>query len=250
MSDPLPLVTCIMPTYGRPVYVCESVGMFLQQDYPAKELLIYNDCAGQTFEPSHPEIRILNTEHRFASLGEKRNACIEAARGEFIAIWDDDDVYLPWRISHSVQEAQRWNTPFYRPEAFLAFWNEETLHDNHAVPGWMNHSTIMFRKSLWAEVGGYPHRDVGEDAEFLARIHAHLGETFITYPIDPDDRFMILRGASLYAHMSMSGGAQPLDTTPGDYPATPRQVSDPRLYKDLCRIRESRGSGGASLIRS
>ena len=243
MSDPLPLVTCIMPTYGRPEYVCESVGMFLDQDYPAKELLIYNDCAGQIFESRDPEVRIFNTDHRFDSLGEKRNACIEAARGEFIAIWDDDDIYLPWRLSYSLSEAQRWNTPFYRPEAFLAFWNEESLHDNHSVPGWISHPTVMFRKSLWTEVGGYPACNVGEDAEFFARIHEHLGQTFITYPIHPDDRFMILRGASMYAHMSISGGAYALDTAPGIYAASRRPVSDPRLYKDLCRIRNLRSLG-------
>ncbi len=239
MPEDSPLITCIMPTYGRPQYVCESVGMFLDQDFPSKELLIYNDCVGQTFESCDPEVRIVNTDRRFATLGEKRNACIQAACGEFIAIWDDDDVYLPWRLSLSLSEAERWNTPFYRPEAFLAFWDEDRLHDNHSVPGWLSHSTVMFRKALWLEVGGYPSCNVGEDAEFFGRIHAHLGQDFITYPIHPDDRFMILRGSSMYEHMSISGGLQALDTTPGVYPAHRRPISNPRLSTEVRRIKEA-----------
>ncbi len=40
-------VSCIMPTYGRPDFVAQSVAMFLAQDYAEKELIILNDCPGR-----------------------------------------------------------------------------------------------------------------------------------------------------------------------------------------------------------
>ena len=83
----LPLVSCIMPTFGRPDYVAESISMFLAQDYPAKELIILNDCCGQTLLGKFPGVRIINATSRWATLGEKRNAAIELASGEFIAVW-------------------------------------------------------------------------------------------------------------------------------------------------------------------
>ena len=86
----LPLISCIMPTYGRPQYVHESVKMFLDQDYPAKELVILNDCAGQVFHCELSNVRVFNTSQRYRSLGEKRNECIRKSRGELLAIWDDD----------------------------------------------------------------------------------------------------------------------------------------------------------------
>ena len=76
-----PLVSCIMPTYGRPDYVQESVAMFLAQDYPYKELIVLNDCPEQEFHGDLPGVRVINEQTRYASLGEKRNVAIEAAAG-------------------------------------------------------------------------------------------------------------------------------------------------------------------------
>jgi hypothetical protein len=38
---------------------------------------------------------------------------IHEAGGQFRAVWDDDDVYMTWRLSYSVAEMQRHATPFY-----------------------------------------------------------------------------------------------------------------------------------------
>lgn len=227
--EALPLVSCIMPTYGRPEYVSESVAMFLAQDYPNKELLILNDCAGQEFSGHFPNVRIINQPWRWPSLGEKRNGCITAASGSVIAVWDDDDVYLPWRISHSWSEMRRLGTPFYRPAEFWAYWGSDALHDNQAVEGWISHPWVMFTRDLWAAVDGYPNADLGEDAQFFERIHQTLGEAFIKYEIARNDRFGILRGTSQYQHMSISGGWNPLDTTPGHIPIRPTAIRDPVL---------------------
>jgi glycosyltransferase involved in cell wall biosynthesis len=227
--ETLPLISCIMPTYGRPEYVNESLAMFLAQDYPRKELIILNDCADQQFEGDFPDVRIVNQNSRFASLGEKRNTCIQLAKGSVIAIWDDDDVYLPWRLSFSWSEMDRLGIPFYRPAEFWAYWGDDNLHDNQSVPGWVSHAWVMFTKALWQKIDGYPHVDIGEAAQFFERIHQELGETFIKYELARKDRFGILRGSSLYQHMSINGGKHTLDTTPGNYHIVPAENFDPIL---------------------
>jgi cellulose synthase/poly-beta-1,6-N-acetylglucosamine synthase-like glycosyltransferase len=227
--EELPLISCIMPTYGRPRYVDESVAMFLEQDYPRRELIVLNDCEGQTFEGDFPGVRIVNHDRRFSSLGEKRNECIRLARGSIVAIWDDDDVYLPWRLSLSWREMERLDVLFYRPAEFWAYWGEQSLHDNQTIPGWFSHPTVLFSKDLWEKVGGYPPLDIGEDAQFFEKIHRALGETFIKYEIESKDRFFILRGVSHYHHTSISGGTGSLDTKPGIYRVKPREISDPTL---------------------
>ncbi len=237
-----PFISCIMPTYGRPQYVNESVAMFLAQDYPYKELVILNDCPGQHFASDIPNVRVINHDARFASLGEKRNRCIELAQGSVIAIWDDDDVYLPWRMSFSWSEMDRLGTPFYRPAEFLAYWGDENLHDNHAVPGWLSHAWVMFSKALWEKVGGYPDANLGEDALFFERIHDALGEDFIKYALAREDRFGILRGTSHYHHMSIDGGKHPLDIGPGTYPIIPSIIGDPILRAVHDRLVASRPS--------
>ena len=236
----IPLVSCIMPTFGRPEYVDEAVAMFLAQDYPEKELIVLNDCPGQTFRCDLPGVRVINSRQRYPSLGEKRNAAIEMASGGMIAVWDDDDVHLPWRLSFSVSEALRLNTEFYRPAEFWAYWGGPVLHDNQAVEGWVNHGTALFSKDLWRRVGGYPPKGVGEDADFFARIHRELGKEFIKYPLAREDRFYVLRGKSHYQHMSITGGEHPLDTTPQEREITPLPVRDPVLSESCDRLAEAR----------
>lgn len=230
-----PLVSCIMPTYGRPAYVNEAVAMFLADDYPHKELIVLNDCSDQTFTFDHPEVRVINAARRYPTLGDKRNACVELAAGPIIALMDDDDVYLPWRLSFTVAEMRRRDAPLYRPAEYLAYWGQTWLHNNQAIPGWMTHAMSAFEKRLWREVGGYPARNVSEDSAFFNKIDRMLGKGFHTQPIRPEDRFFILRGKSRYRHISMVGGEGELDLTPGEYRIAPCDLSDPLL----CRLRDA-----------
>ncbi|WP_146393485.1 glycosyltransferase [Allorhodopirellula solitaria] len=224
-----PVVSAIMPTFGRPELVGESVAMFLAQDYPRKELVILNDCDGQIFRFDHPQVTIVNQSQRYATLGEKRNACIEIAKGEVIAVWDDDDVYLPWRFSDAVSEMLSRKAAFYRPSEFWAYWGAASLHDNQSTPGWVSHGFCCFTKKLWETVGGYPQQSLGEDAVFFKRIHEFLGLPFITMPVLKYKRPGILRGASPYQHLSINGGQKSLDSAPGEFDVRPVPIADPCL---------------------
>ncbi|TWU18574.1 glycosyltransferase family 2 protein [Allorhodopirellula heiligendammensis] len=221
-----PVVSAIMPTFGRPELVSESVAMFLAQDYPQKELIILNDCDGQIFRFDHPQVRVVNQSQRYATLGEKRNACIELAVGEVIAVWDDDDVYLPWRFSDAVREMLSRQAAFYRPSEFWAYWGDANLHDNQSTPGWVSHGFCCFTKKLWETVGGYPQQSLGEDAVFFKRIHEFLGLPFITMPVLKYKRPGILRGASPYQHLSINGGQKSLDSAPGEFNVRPIPIAD------------------------
>lgn len=234
-----PMVSAIMPTYGRPALVGESVAMFLKQDYEKKELIILNDCAGQHFHFDHPAVKVINLPMRFPTLGQKRNACVEIARGEIIAVWDDDDVYLPWRLTHTVEQMLQRRTHFYRPAEYWGYWGDENLHHNHAVPHWPNHPFVAYSKQIWAHVGGYPSQDLCEDNGLFDRVHRLLEKSYIKYPIAKVERFGVLRGCSPYKHMSISGGLSELDTTPGDYPIHPTEIADVCLRNAVGKLEEA-----------
>ena len=110
----LPFVSCLCPTYGRPECVEEAIESFLRQDYRgAKELIVVNDLADQTLVCDHPDVRVINSKERITPLGGKFNAVAAMARGDVLFVWEDDDIYLPHRISYSIDRMRAgiWPTP-------------------------------------------------------------------------------------------------------------------------------------------
>ena len=67
-----------------------------------RELVILDD-AGQYENQSGPRWRLISTTKRFPTLGEKRNAAAALVGDgvDALAVWDDDDFYLPWALSAS-----------------------------------------------------------------------------------------------------------------------------------------------------
>lgn len=241
-----PLVSCIMPTFGRPKLVPESVAMFLEQDYPHKELIILNDCPGQTYVSDLPGVRVINANERYQSLGTKRNEAIKLAKGPLIAVWDDDDVYLPWRLSYTVEQMRILQTPHYRPYEFWAYWGKDELLTNRSLPEWVSHGLAMFQKSLWEAVEGYPEITLGEDSAFFRRIETASQVELSTYEISVEDRFFILRGSSPYAHTSIGGGHAPPETTPGRIVLEPRPIQDELLNRLASRLIHQRTNKSGS----
>lgn len=94
-----PLVSCLCPTYGRFTLLRQSLACFLAQQYEPKEFIILNDHP-QPISCDYPGVRVVNAETRFPNMGQKRQALLELARGEWACQWDDDDFYLPWHVSH------------------------------------------------------------------------------------------------------------------------------------------------------
>lgn len=111
-----PLVSCLMPTRGKaatqPHVINEAIHSFVNQDYPNKELVILNDNPGHKLWTSVPNVRVINWDTFFQSLGAKRNTLIELAAGEILLQWDDDDYSLPNRCKQAVEHLQGfdyWN---------------------------------------------------------------------------------------------------------------------------------------------
>jgi filamentous hemagglutinin family protein len=154
MRRDLPLVSCIMPTCNRRRFVPEAIRLFLTQDYPKKELVVLDDGEDNIADliPNHPQIRYLCLDRRH-SLGAKRNIACEAARGEIIAHWDDDDWYAPWRLSRQVAKIVRRGADLCGLARMLFFdptaqWAWEYVYPTGA-PSWVYGATFCYRKSIW-----------------------------------------------------------------------------------------------------
>lgn len=170
-----PLVSAIMPTYNRRMFLPQAIKYFLRQDYPHKELVIVDDGTDKVCDliPSHDQITYIRLEQK-VSIGYKRNLALEKSRGEFIIHWDDDDWYAANRIDYQLQpllekkaEVSGLDTGFIYNILDNSFWTcEPRLHAMMFYAD-IHGGTIAYCKDLWERHAKYPDASLGEDAGFL-----------------------------------------------------------------------------------
>ena len=108
----MPLVSVIIPVYNTERYLAESIESILAQTFTDFELIIVDDGSSdrspeiiREFERRDERIRVT----RFAqNAGEwkARTAGLAAARGEYIAWQDSDDISLPERLERQARFLQ------------------------------------------------------------------------------------------------------------------------------------------------
>lgn len=98
------LVSVIMPAYNSAAYISEAIGSVMQQTYTHWELIVIDDAS--TDDSILIVKQLMQEEQRIMLLqnfqnsgpGPTRNAGIKAAKGDFIAFLDSDDVWLPAKL--------------------------------------------------------------------------------------------------------------------------------------------------------
>jgi glycosyltransferase involved in cell wall biosynthesis len=167
-----------MPTRDRRAFVPQAVRYFLRQDYPHRELVVVDDGADPVADllPEDPRIRYVRLDSRH-SVGAKRNLACEAARGDLLAHWDDDDWMASDRLTRQVAALAAATggrvrdtpaacglarLPFVDPARGLCW---EYAHEGSARP-WVAGGTLCYTRALWAR---HPFADVreGEDTRFV-----------------------------------------------------------------------------------
>ena len=103
---PAPRVSVIVPVYNRPVYVRQAIVSALAQECPGGfEIVVVDD--GSTDETPAvlasygAQIRVVRQAN--GGVARARNAGLEAARGEFFALLDSDDVWRPGKLAAQVE---------------------------------------------------------------------------------------------------------------------------------------------------
>ena len=195
-----PPVSCFCPTYGRVHLLEEAIESFLRQDYPGeRELIVLNDLDGQELVLDHPLVRIVNVPTKFTTLGEKRNRCVALARHAVLFPWDDDDIYLPHRLSYSVSRLDP-ERGWFRPAVALV------LTDGRLSGPQENlfHSQSCYTRELFERVGRYAHARKSDDLAFEQAVaRAHGRSTLTGMPVTESDIYYLYRwSAQTLYHMS------------------------------------------------
>lgn len=104
----VPLVSIIMPVFNAEQFVGQALESMLQQTFDDFEIIAIDDGSKdrsldilKKYASSDRRIQIISRENR--GLVASLNQGIEAARGEWIARMDADDISLPQRVERQLQ---------------------------------------------------------------------------------------------------------------------------------------------------
>lgn len=102
------LVSCVIPTHNRVRMLDQAIRSVLAQTYPHFELIIVDDASNDgTYQlcwdwiRKDHRVKYIHNEQPLGGAGA-RNVGIEAAHGDYIAFLDDDDEWLPDKLSRQV----------------------------------------------------------------------------------------------------------------------------------------------------
>lgn len=192
-------VSCLCLTYGRPELLEEAIESFLRQDWVGpKELIIVNDHPDQQLVFDHPEVVIFNIPRRLQTLGEKRNLSVALAKWDNLLIWDDDDIYLPWRITETMKKLP--TDQFFKcPNAWLLTNNvwQENIGFN------LYHGGTAYTRWLFSVAGGYRCINGGEDCDIEWRfqnVTPQKGQYWPHTTLPPDRLYYIYRWGHGHYH--------------------------------------------------
>lgn len=161
-------ISVILPTYNRTRLVCRAIDSVLNQSYRNYEVIVVDDgstdATGVRLSKYADRITLIRQTRRGVSAA--RNAGIQAAAGDFIALLDSDDVWLPHKLEYQIrffkthptaticQTEEIWMrngvrvNPGKRHRKHSGMIFEKTLPLCLVSP-----SAVMIRKSLFDEVG-------------------------------------------------------------------------------------------------
>ena len=210
-------VSVVMAVYNAAKYLRESVDSILSQTFRDLELIIVNDAStdasGEILGAfDDPRIRVI-THTTNQGAAASRNHALAAARGDFVAIMDADDISAPSRLEIQVGFLDSHSDIGLVGCAIYDNIDDQgaTLHTSHLpedndtiqrtlVERWcFLHPSIMFRRELYEQVGGYRNEfEPAEDHDFILRVldqhKAHnLPLKLVRYRINP-------KGLSVVGH--------------------------------------------------
>ena len=102
-----PTVSVVLPAYNAEAFVAEAVESVRAQTYDDYELLAVNDGStdrtGEILDElaaGFPAMRVIHQAN--TGLAGARNAAIATMQGQYIALLDADDVWLPEKLARCV----------------------------------------------------------------------------------------------------------------------------------------------------
>ena len=191
-------ISVVIPAYNVASHIGEAIDSVLAQGYPQLEIIVVDDGStdgtAEVVAARFPQVRLTRKANGGAATA--RNAGMRAARGEFVAFLDADDVWLAGKLKAQIDYLEA------RPEVGLvcsgfshwladetgSFPDPATQYDNvvHSgeidldCSGWVYHklllhnfvwtTTVVMRRALIDRIGEFDEAlRLGQDYDYFLR---------------------------------------------------------------------------------
>ncbi len=195
----MPLVSVVIPAYNCAAYLEETLGSVLAQAGVELEVIVVND--GSTDETAQiarrfgDPVRVVDQAN--AGVCAARNHGLRLARGEFIALLDHDDYWLPGKLASQIAtfaehpevdvvctRFARWlpdpasgvfpQAATFLPESAAQGIDADRsgwIYHHFLIDSWVLTSTALARGSVMQASGGFDEQlPYGEDWDFWMRM--------------------------------------------------------------------------------
>jgi O-antigen biosynthesis protein len=186
-----PLASVVIPCFNYGPYLEQALESVLAQTFQDLEVIIVEGGSTDGITPAivnaiearrHPKVRTLYRSGRHLA-GDNRNYGIAHARGRYICCLDADDTLKPIYLELAVFLAEAYGFDVVTT-SLECFGDSDTrwMLEDPSFPAIVHHNqiatTALFRRSAWAQVGGYRDWGLGEDYipedwDFWTRVLGH-----------------------------------------------------------------------------
>lgn len=183
-SEVKDLVSVIIPIYNQGIYLKDSIGSILSQDYPLKEIIVVNDGSQDqidTIVRQYKNIVYIHQENQGVSVA--RNNGLKHSKGEFIIFLDADDILLPGAITCQINKIKQHPDVAFVSGGHVHMDKNLSILKEVSSPVQNNfyealltgnyigmHASVLYRRFIFEQLAFDPAFKTGEDYDLLLKI--------------------------------------------------------------------------------
>jgi teichuronic acid biosynthesis glycosyltransferase TuaG len=194
-------VSVIIPTYQSAHYIRDAIDSALSQTYKNTEIIVVDDGSTDDTEDilKTYEGKIKVIKQKNSGPSKARNAGILSSSGEYIALLDSDDIWLPNKLekqmivfredpsiglvysdSYIFSDVETWNKTLFQ----LGKPYEGSIHRQLFIKNFIPDLTVMIRRSFLLKAGLFnPAIVFGEDYALWLKVSKETRVGFVNEPL-------------------------------------------------------------------
>ena len=155
-SSRVPRVSVVMPCHNREKDISAAIDSVIAQDYDDFEIIVVDDRSTdrsrEVVEGYGDQLRLIRREVN-GGAAAARNTGIAAARGEFLAYCDSDDIQLPFRVRSQVELLEQSPNVAMVFSDFKTYMNGQIRGESHLRARCLGPTNRGFEKEIQAAFG-------------------------------------------------------------------------------------------------